>query len=737
VLVGYREGATKAQRAAARVAVHATSHRGVSRAAPGLERLTLRPGMSVQDAVRALKRHGAVRFVEPDYVLTVDHAPIDELYTGGFQWGLYGPNSVPQGFYGSAAGDAWKATYEIGSRDVVVGILDTGIDIAHKDLAANIWTNPFETPGNGLDVDGNGYVDDVHGWDFFHDDASVYDAASADFHGTHVAGTIGAAGGNSEGLVGVNWAVTMIPAKFIHGEGLTSDAVEALDYLTDLKTRHGLNLVATNNSWGGSENSTALEDAINRGGDAGILFVAAAGNAGADIDEEPTYPASHVCTTRFDTGDPRGFDCLISVAAITKTGALASFSNHGATSVDIGAPGQEIASTWPGGQYVYLDGTSMAAPHVTGALALLASCRDATTADGLRNSVLDGADTPSLNGITVTGDRLYIPAVLQDCDTGGPPRALLVATAGGTTTPATFRVWFSEPVTGLEATDFTIGGSSVGWSLDEFFDLGMPPGPYNVQLAAPAPTAGTLTLTLAADAVTGADGTGPDIPKAVTTLVDVTPPTVTAPVATIRAGQALSGSAIPVRLTWTGADVGSGVRRYLIEYSLDGGGWTFLAAVSTPIADLLIQPSGSFRFRVRSMDWPGHVSPYGTGPTFNPRLVQESAGSITYSGTWKRSTSGSFSGGAVRRTDVAKRSATYAFTGRGVAFVTTLAPTRGVVKIKLDGVLVARIDLGTSSTAYRRIVWSRTFSSAQAHKVKISVVGSYGRVDLDAFAVLK
>ena len=322
VLVRYRSGARAAERAATRAAVGATSHQRLSPLARDVERLTLAPGTSVSDAVHALRGRRAVRFAEPDYYVTFDHAPTDELYSSEhLMWGMYGPNSNPSSDYGSGAGEAWK-TYEVGSRNIVVGIIDTGVDIAHKDLAPNIWTNPGEIAGNGVDDDDNGYVDDIHGWDFFHDDASLFDSEAADFHGTHVAGTIGAAGNNGEeGVVGVNWAVSMIPMKFIEGEGLTSDAVEALDYLTDLKTRHGLNIVASNNSWGGDESSALLEDAINRGGDAGILFVAAAGNDGVDIDDQPSYPASHECDTRFDDDQPRGYDCLISVAAITETGA--------------------------------------------------------------------------------------------------------------------------------------------------------------------------------------------------------------------------------------------------------------------------------------------------------------------------------------------------------------------------------------------------------------------------------
>ena len=440
VLVQYRPGARATERASARAAVRATDHRSVSPLARGLERLTLPPGVSVMDAVHGLRGRGAVRFAEPDYYVTVDHSPGDEIYTQNLMWGM---KVGVGGIYGSGANEAW-ATYEVGNRATFVGILDTGVDIAHKDLVRNIWTNPFETPGNGVDDDDNGYVDDVHGWDFFHDDASLYDSEAADFHGTHVAGTVGAEGSNAAGVVGVNWAVTMIPMKFIHGEGSTSDAIEALDYLTDLKIRHGLNIVASNNSWGGDEESQALEDAINRGGDAGILFVAAAGNDDADIDEEPSFPASHECDTRFDDGEPRGFDCLISVAAITKDGNMAGFSNYGSTSVDIGAPGREIASTYPGNAYAYLDGTSMAAPHVTGAIALLASCRSASTSDFLRASVLDnGVATASLGGVTSTGDRLSIGPMMADCNLAGP-RVLMTTQAGGTDTPTAFSVWFSE-----------------------------------------------------------------------------------------------------------------------------------------------------------------------------------------------------------------------------------------------------------------------------------------------------
>jgi subtilisin family serine protease len=739
VLVGFRGDTSAAQRVAARRTVKAQRHRAVSELAPGLERLELEPGASVESAVRALRARPGVRFAEPDYLFTVDHLPNEDIYTAGDLWGMSSNLVWPYGTeYGAAASAAWEQRH-LGSRDVYIGILDTGVDISHKDLAPNIWTNPFDTSGNGLDDDGNGYVDDLHGWDFFHDDGSVYDSVASDFHGTHVAGTIGAAGNNEEGVVGVNWAVTMIPLKFIDGEGAVSDAVAALDYLTDLKTRHGLNIVATNNSWGGEEQSSALEDAINRGGDAGILFVAAAGNEGVDTDAAPVYPASHTCDTRADNGQPRGYDCLISVAAITETGGLATFSNYGATTVDIGAPGQTIASTYPGNDYVYLNGTSMAAPHVTGALALLASCQTAPSANGLEAQLYAQAiPTPSLEGMTTTGGRLNAGAMTGGgCDYGGPPRAVITAFAGGTDAPAEFWVLYSEQVTGIEAADFILGGTSTGWSV----------GPITVytdaafvRVTATSPPVGTLSLTVAADSVTGANEAGPTAPVAITTLVDRAAPTVTAPVSSIRSGVPLNGSAIPLRLTWTASDAETGARFYWVQYSTNGGSSWFDLSTQFPYKtmDVLVSPSGSMRFRILAYDWAGHASAaFATGPTFSPRLSQESSSAITYSGAWFLSRYTSFSGGAARYTSVGKRSATYSFSARAVAFVTTLAPSRGVAKIWLDGVLVARIDLGRSPTAFRRIVWTRTFTSVGTHKVKVSVVGGYGRVDVDAFAVLR
>ena len=248
-------------------------------------------------------------------------------------------------------------------------------------------------------------MDDVRGWDFDGNNNTTYDGTQDD-HGTHVAGTIGAIGGNGKGVAGVVWSVKILTAKFLgRNGGTTANAIKAVDYMTDLKTRNGINLVATNNSWGGGGFSQGLQDAIARAGNANILFVVAAGNGGSDgigdnIDTAPSYPASYPNAN------------IISVAAIDSAGKLASFSNYGANSVDIAAPGVGIWSSLPnstGNAYGSYSGTSMATPHVTGACALYASLAPGATAAQIKAGILAKAvATPSLAGKTVTGGRLDV-----------------------------------------------------------------------------------------------------------------------------------------------------------------------------------------------------------------------------------------------------------------------------------------------------------------------------------------
>ncbi|MDP9444929.1 MAG: S8 family serine peptidase [Actinomycetota bacterium] len=363
---------------------------------PGRIRVVRLPqAVSVEQAVRRYERSPAVAFAEPDYrlrpagVRTV--TPNDPEYPRLF--GLH--NTGQTGGTSDAdidAPEAWGRT--TGDADTVIAVIDTGVDVRHPDLADNVWRNVDEIPGNGVDDDANGYVDDVHGWDFVGDDNTVFDGA-ADAHGTHVAGTIAAVGGNGVGVTGVAWRGQVMVLKFLgEGGGYTSDAIAALHYAVANGAR------ISNNSWGGPGHSQALQDAIEAARSAGHLFVTAAGNGGIDgvgddIDTSPQYPASY---------PP---DNILTVAATGHDDALATFSNYGTTSVDLAAPGVAVWSTLPENAYGAYSGTSMAAPHVSGTAALVLSQQPGLSLANLRARILDTADriTP-LATVTASGGRV-------------------------------------------------------------------------------------------------------------------------------------------------------------------------------------------------------------------------------------------------------------------------------------------------------------------------------------------
>lgn len=318
---------------------------------------------------------------------------------------MYGDATSPTNTYGSQAGEAWAAG-NTGSNSVYIAIIDEGVMNTHEDLTANCWVNPYDAIGDRKDNDGNGYVDDKWGWDFVGNDNTTFDDVNDD-HATHVAGTIGGIGANSKGVAGMSWNIKMISCKFLGTNGGTlANAIKALDYFTDLKTRHGLNIVATNNSWGGGGFSQGLLDAINRSSAKDILFIAAAGNSGTDNDATPSYPSSYSSSN------------VIAVAAITSSGGLASFSQYGSNSVDIGAPGSGIYSSIPvatrvknktviSSSYASYSGTSMATPHLTGAAALYASSHSGSSGSTIKAAILNSAiSTSSLSGKCVTGGRL-------------------------------------------------------------------------------------------------------------------------------------------------------------------------------------------------------------------------------------------------------------------------------------------------------------------------------------------
>ena len=331
------------------------------------------------DAIEALRARPDVLYAEPNFIRRALATPNDPRYPQ--LWGLNntGQASTIFGNPGTPGNDiraeqAWDVT--TGSRSVVVGIIDSGIDINHEDLRDNIWTNPAEIPGNGVDDDGNGFVDDMNGWDFAHNDATVFDYTEASFppspsyagdedaHGTHVAGTIGATGNNGKGVVGVNWQVSLMSLKALSEtaiEGTTAHILNAYSYAKAMRQlwqssggTKGANIRVLNNSYGGFGFSQAELDAIRALGDAGILFVVSAGNESLSNDQYPIYPTNYAAPN------------LISVAASGGGGTRAFFSNFGEGTVNVTAPGEHILSTTPKNTYTFFDGTSMSSPHVSG-----------------------------------------------------------------------------------------------------------------------------------------------------------------------------------------------------------------------------------------------------------------------------------------------------------------------------------------------------------------------------------
>ncbi|MFM8570109.1 MAG: S8 family serine peptidase [Pirellula sp.] len=424
--------------------------------AASIARVKLPEGRDLEAALAAYERMPGVISVEYNQRVSKNAQANDPYYLDGSHWGLYSsdtPNNVGAGLstnaFGSGAEVAWDRE-KIGSGNVVVGILDEGVDINHEDLRQNIWSNPGEIPNDGLDNDSNGYIDDVNGWDFLNRDNSVYDSVDGDDHGTHVAGSIGAVGGNGIGVAGINWNVKILPAKFLGpGGGNIADAVLAIDYMTNLRLNRGVNIVAVNNSWGGGGYSSALHAAIIRAANAGILFVAAAGNSYVDNDVYMTYPASY-STLQSASGQPAAsYDSVISVAALTSSGDMAGYSNWGANTVDIAAPGTAIVSTLPGNTYGWMSGTSMAAPHVTGSIALMSSIFPNESAPSLRETILGSAiPTPSTQGKMTTGGRLSIADAMNYMSlptVSISPNSILEG-ATGQSSWISFNVTLSSPV---------------------------------------------------------------------------------------------------------------------------------------------------------------------------------------------------------------------------------------------------------------------------------------------------
>lgn len=387
LLVRFRAGTPVASRQKAHAAVSGQVLRSWG-SVPGIQLVQVPHSVGTTRAIFRYRQNPNVLYAEPNYIVHALGTPDDPFFNQ--LWNLENTGQLG----GTSGADihalqAWNIT--TGSSNVVVAVIDTGADYTHPDLSANIWTNPapFSTTANGVPIT---CAAGTHGYNAI---TGICDPMDDNNHGTHVSGIIGAAGNNGVGVVGVNWSVEIIPCKFLdqNGNGAVSDAITCLDFIKSLKD-NGVNIVASNNSWGGTPFSQALSDAIAAQQQDGILFIAASGNDFSNNDLLATYPAS------FDIPN------VISVAASTRFDALADFSNVGAHSVHLGAPGQEILSTTPNNTYSVFSGTSMAAPEVTGVAALLAAQNSAYDWRTIKNLILTGGDPDPAFNQTITGRRL-------------------------------------------------------------------------------------------------------------------------------------------------------------------------------------------------------------------------------------------------------------------------------------------------------------------------------------------
>ncbi len=377
--------------------------------------VALSEGTNEEAVLKSLRADPRVEHAELNYEVSIYAVPNDPQFSS--LWALN--NTGQTGGLADADIDAPEAWDVQTGGSVVVAVIDTGVDYTHPDLSANMWSNSGEIAGNGIDDDGNGYIDDIYGYDFANNDGDPMDDNR---HGTHVSGTIAAVGDNNIGVVGVSWNAKIMALKFLaaNGSGYTDDAVGAVAYAIQMGAR------IMNNSWGGGGFSQVLRDAISDANDAGILFVAAAGNSAANTDNTVNYPS--------------GYDLpnVISIAATDSSDQIASFSNYGRLTVDMGAPGVSILSTVPNNGYAVLSGTSMATPHVSGAAALLLAENGTLTANDLKALLMGNADAIStLAGVTRAGARLNL-ASSMGCD------------------PSQEYMLFAEPGTGYEALRDTI-----------------------------------------------------------------------------------------------------------------------------------------------------------------------------------------------------------------------------------------------------------------------------------------
>ena len=460
VIVKFRPSANASSKARARGLVNAVSNRQF-KIVKGLEKLKLKKGQSVNQAVRRLQKLPFVEYAEPDYL--VQATTNDEFY--GLVYAIDNTGQDIRGVLGTPDADmdvveAWNI--QTGDPNLIIAVIDEGVQWDHPDLVNNMWRNTGEVAGNGIDDDGNGFVDDVYGYDFYSDDGDPMDEGG---HGTHVAGTICAEANNGIGIVGVVQQCKIMALRFLGPQGgSTSGGIASLDYAVQMGAK------ISNNSWGGGGFSQALYDSIAAARDADHIFLAAAGNGGSDgigdnNDGLPHYPSNY------------NLPNVVSVAATDNRDEIAGFSNYGSVSVDIGAPGVDIASTYINDGYVWNSGTSMATPNVTGVVALIRS----EFPDWNYQQVIDhlystARPAASMAGITTTGGIANAEAAMAGGEPPTPPAAPSALAAAGTSDSTISLTWSdnsdNESVFVIER-DGQVLSSTVSANTTTFEDSGL------------------------------------------------------------------------------------------------------------------------------------------------------------------------------------------------------------------------------------------------------------------------
>jgi len=606
VIVRFRDGVPEFSKSLARSRVSGTRLRAF-RILEGLERHRLPPNVSVDEAIAKYRQDPDVLYAEPNYIVRTTNTPNDTRF--GELWGLYnsGQSGGIPGAHIDAPG-AWNVT--TGSSSVVVAVIDTGIDYRHPDLSANMFRNIPDCNADGVDDDGNGRIDDCFGIDTVNGDSDPLDDNR---HGSHVAGTIGAVGNNEAGVVGVNWSVSLMACKFLDagGFGTTAGAIACLDYVKTMKDR-GVNIVATNNSWGGGGFSQALFDAIQRHQQAGILFIAAAGNGnafgvGLDNDQTPFYPCVF------------GLSNIICVAATTRHDDRAPFSNTGRRSVHIGAPGTEILSTTPADTYQTLNGTSMATPHVTGTAALLKAADPARDWRAIRNLILAGGDDVASMANTITRKRLNAFGALTCTSSTVFSRLTPVADtiAGSVGTPIGLSVLNIHCAVPNGDVAVTVGpGGEVVTLRDDGLDRDQAAGDGNYSGEWTPPGAGNFTLTFPDGSVLPVTVSSP--------VIDVTPDSLD--FGSINAG-AFVDRAFTVQNT--GSGVLSGNASTTAPFSIPSGGSYSLSAGTSATISVRFSPAsaGSFSGTV-SFAGGGGASKVVTGVALPPATLAASPSTV-------------------------------------------------------------------------------------------------------------